>query len=70
MFVVLEGGIPARFPEHSVDETWIKYEYDTFEEALVYANNWLGEYGPCGLTEPGTFKFGMIDGDITIEERK
>lgn len=49
-FAVFDNGRPAVFRESG----WTKYQFDTFEEAVAYANRWLGVCGPL----PGDFKVG------------
>lgn len=45
MFKVYESGKLARFPECKVYESWDNCSFSTFQDALEYAQNWLGEYG-------------------------
>ena len=45
MYQVFDNGKPADCLHCKVHESWNKSAYDTFEEALEYANKWLGMYG-------------------------
>jgi hypothetical protein len=46
MFQVYDGNKPADCANHKVHESWDKSLYCTFEEALGYADKWLGIYSP------------------------
>lgn len=46
MYTVYESGKPCKFPEHKVDPSWNNATFETLEEAIQYADNWLGIYGP------------------------
>jgi hypothetical protein len=46
MFQVFEGDRPADCFHRRVHKSWNKSSFDTFEEAVAYANRWLGIYGP------------------------
>ena len=45
MFRVLDNGKNASYPE-SIHEAWHKCEFPTKEEAVNYANLWIGMHGP------------------------
>ena len=38
---VFDGNKPADCWNHNVDSSWNKSKYETLEEAITYANNWL-----------------------------
>ena len=44
-YAVYDNGRPAKYPEVAVHSSWDNNRFDTFEEALDYARNWLGPYG-------------------------
>jgi hypothetical protein len=50
VFQVFEDGKPADCFHHYVDKSWNKSSFATFEEAVDYANNWLG------ISEPISFE--------------
>ena len=44
MFQVFDNGKPADCDHCAVSKSWACSKFDTFEQALEYANSWLG-YG-------------------------
>lgn len=70
-YQVQENGKPCNHLHHHVPDSYKQSTYETFEEAVVYLNDWLGDvYGPV----PKDFKledtvsgFGRKD-NITIVE--
>jgi hypothetical protein len=46
MFQVFENNIPCEYPNHNVRKTWNNSKFKTFEEALKYADDWLGILSP------------------------
>lgn len=46
------------------------YRFESFDTALEKANEWLEDYGPCDLEQPGKYFFAEEDTLEIIEERK
>jgi len=44
-YSVYDNGKPAKYPDIKVDMSWVNNKFNTFDEALTYARNWLGVYG-------------------------
>lgn len=65
-FVVIDSGNPARYPNSA---TWGKCEFQTFEEAVEYANDWLGDYGPLPPTYKVGARFNYYDSEQWMEIR-
>lgn len=56
MYIVLDTGRPADVENTSLTTKGIGWDnalFFTWEDAVAYANNWLGRYGP------GTFEVGV-----------
>lgn len=51
MYRVFDNNKPARYPDCKVDPSWSQCDFNTFEEAQAYANNWLGVFGGVVLEE-------------------
>lgn len=45
-YKVYDNGRPCRFPECKVDPSWENNEFDTFEQAEMYACAWMGSMSP------------------------
>ncbi len=55
-FIVYDNGVEAKT---SVGTGWDNCWFDTWDEAVTYANKWLGAMGPFLPTEPGIpFSYG------------
>jgi hypothetical protein len=54
MFQVLENDIPCEYPLFRVHPSWNKSSFDSLQDAIDYAKNWLGVYAPdtLNLNEP------------------
>lgn len=45
MFVVLDNGRPAKYPDVAVSSSsWDNNIFDKWEDAVKYAQEWLGDY--------------------------
>jgi phosphorylcholine metabolism protein LicD len=70
IFIVLENKRPACYPIGKY-ECWKHCAFHTLQEAIVYANDWLGEYAPsCDiyqweLDKPFKYSEGS---DVSIHE--
>jgi hypothetical protein len=45
IYAVYDNERPAKYPEIAVDPSWNNNRFNSFDEALKYARNWLGPYG-------------------------
>lgn len=45
-YIVKEEGKPCRYPDYKVHPSWNNCEFDNWDDAVKYANHWLGVYGP------------------------
>lgn len=73
-YAVYDNNRPAKFPDINVHPSWSNNEFATFNEALVYAKKWLGEYGvgvPMEVNVPWDYSgFGdmiLIKGEPQME---
>lgn len=46
MYHVMQNGKPAKYPEHTVDSSWDNCDFINRDEAVEYAQNWLGYLAP------------------------
>lgn len=51
MFCVYDNNRPAKYPECAVHSSWNNNKFNTYQEAIGYVCNWLGEYAPEYLSE-------------------
>lgn len=69
-YQVFEGGKPADCFHHKVDSSWNKSTFDTFEEAIEYAEQWLHPFvGKLGRVLKVNVPFEWY-GDCFIEIRE
>lgn len=46
MYIVKQNDKDAKYPNYKVHPSWSNNRFETLKEAVDYANNWLGGYGP------------------------
>lgn len=46
MLRLLDNNRPARFPEIKVDPSWKNCDFESLDELVDYADNWLGQHSP------------------------
>lgn len=70
MFQVFDGEKPAD-REHCKGLTadcWSNSKFETWEEAVAYANKWLGQFGPLEFTLGRAMDYNGYGDFITIKE--
>ena len=70
-YQVLDTGKPANCFNYNVSKSWDQSTFDNFEDALAYANNWLGDvYGPVELKVNIPWGYSGYGDTIEIREVK
>ena len=57
-YAFYDNNKPATFKFHNVHHSWDNNVFDTFEECVAYANNWMGIYGPIPFELNKPFSYG------------
>lgn len=71
MFQVLDNGRPADMIEHPIlkNHMWATSIFNTFDEAQIYAQCWLGIFRACAPYKPNTkTKYNGMGDTIEIRE--